>query len=507
MSDHHDENEHREPSMEDLWAQATEENEPLVRTEALIEIARRRRVEGEFWASIGAAQSALDIFEGLHNQEQVGFSHMHIGRCYQQLKEYDDALESFSKAGECFQAVADDANRGDALRALGDTYEALGKPDEAALVRRNAIEMLASAESFTRAGIAALDLGESLGREGRQTEALEVFEQAEQYFQKVEDLIGVARANDRKAAAMIDLNQMDDAIASLWNALITASYIEDEERTRWARYRLGWTMVTVGDYVNALEMLDQAVADYKAVKNFAVAALCDLQRAHAFNAMGQLDKASQLYREVRTVFQGTNNLNDALLALVNIGENQTRAGNLLDSENTFAKCLEEAVKLEDEWLERSVRVRYAEVELFLNKPTEALEMLEGASPEEWGDDVTEKARHFNVLAKALIAAGRAQDAKSHLEKVLDLNLNQSLPYEAAKAYEMMAAVVADVSDEESNQLLAQAIALYLASGQDALAREQSKRFVPSDNSQAVQMLNRVFSQTQAEEPAATDTPE
>lgn len=506
MSGNEEGNEHREPSMDDLWALATEDNEPLVRTGALIEISRRRKDEGEYWAAIGAAQSALDIFEGLNNNEQVGFSHMQIGRCLRLLKENNDALESFAKAGECFQAVADDANRGDALRAMGDTYEALDKPDEAALVRRDAIKLLASVESYTRAGIAALDLGESLGRAGKQSEALEVFQQAADYFKQAEDVIGGIRANDRIAAALIDLNRLDDALAHLWDAVITADYIEDEERSRWGRYRLGWTMVTAGDYTNALSMLEEAVTAYKAVNNFAVAALADLQRAHAYNAMGQFDTASMLYRQVRSVLKSTNNPGDALLALVNVAENQTRSGSLLDSEDTFAKCLAEAIEIDDEWMQRAIRVRYAEVEILLDKPQEALEALQPADAEAWGDDVVEKARHYNVLAKAFIGVGKEEDAVGILERVLELNLSKSLPYEAAKAYEMLATSIKGMSEDESNQLMAQAIALYLASGQDAKARELSLRFLPNDSNQAVQMLKREFDQQSSyvAEPAAPE---
>ena len=494
MSDHEDGHEHREPTMDDLWAQATEENEPLVRTAALIEISRRRKHEGEYWAAIGAAQSALDIFEKLNSHEQVGFSHMQIGRCLQLLKENTDALESFAKAGEAFQAVADDANRGDALRALGDTYEALDKPDEAALVRRDAINLLAAAESYTRAGIAALDLGESLGRAGKQAEALEVFYQAGEYFKKAEDVIGSIRANDRIAAALIDLNRIDEALSHLWEAVITADYIEDAERSRWGRYRLGWTMVTAGDHANALTLLEEAVTEYKSVNNYGAAAMADLQRAHAYNALGQFETASMLYRQVRSVLKSTNNPGDALLALVNVGENQARAGSLLDSEDTFSRCLTEAIEIEDEWMERAVRVRFAEVQIMLDKPQAALEVLDGTDPESWGDDIADKARHYNAFAKALIGVARGQDALGKLERVLYLNLSNSLPYEAAKAYEMMATGVSGISDSESNQLLAQAIALYLASGQEAKARDLSQRFLPSDNSQAVQMLKRRFDQ-------------
>jgi len=496
--------EEKEPTLNELWANTTEEHDPQVRTESLVELARRLRSVGEFWRSIGAAQTALDIFAERGDQAQVGHSHMHIGRCYIQLEEYNDALDSFAKAGECFQEIADDTHRGDALRALGDAYEALEKPDEAALVRRDAISLLVSAQAYTRAGIAALDLGESQGRAGRQSEALATFEEAYKYFQEVEDITGTIRAHDRIAAAQIDLGRVDEALEHLWEAMMLAHYVDDQDRYRWGQYRLGWTLVIAGDYELAIQLLKSAVKSFKKVGQFGLAALADLQRAHAMNALGKSDRATHIYRQVRAVFNSLGNDHDALLASVNVAENQARSGNHLDARETYAKCLAEAVKIEDEWLERAIRVRAAETELVLGGTDLAVELLEATEPDAWGEDLSEKARHYNVYARALIAADRQDEARSKLEKVIELNLTQSLPAEAAAAYEMMALNLSDVSEDESKQLLAQAIALYLASGLVDRARELSKGFIPSDNSQAVQMLRREFKHGTSEEPATAE---
>ena len=109
--------------------------------------------------------------------------------------------------------------------------------------------------------------------------------------------------------------------------------------------------------------------------------------------------------------------------------------------------------------------------------------------------------------RLFIAVGRAEDARGKLEKVIELNLSQSMPAAAARAYALMAGSLDGLSDEERSQLKAQAVALYLASGLDAQARELSKTFIPSDNSQAVQMLRREFSQVMAEEPARAEEPQ
>jgi tetratricopeptide (TPR) repeat protein len=486
--------EHEEPSMDELWALTSEAHTYEERTDALMTIAVRLKADEEFWGSIAAAQSAFDIFDKAKDQTNMGHCLLHLGKCFAKLKEFNDALDSFAKAGDCFQSVADDTNRGEALRFLGYVYTDMDKPDEAALVRKDAIALLAASEDFTPAGITALDHGEALGRAGRQSEALESFKLAYKYFQDANDIIGSVRAHDRMAAALIDLGQMSDALDHLRDALALAEYIDDVPRTNWGRYRLGWTLVTVGKYDEALPLLDQAIAGYKAVGNFVSAASCDLQKAHAYNAMGEKARALYLYQTAHAVFESMGDKQSALMAHVNVGENLTTAGNLLKAQECFLEALDEAIEIKDAWLERAIRTRLSEVQLALENPKGALEAIESSNADEWGEDISEKARHLNAQARALIASGKLKEARKLLEKVIELNANQSLPLETARAYEMVLKTLSGASDNEISQITAQAISLYLAAGQIDSACELSKLFMPADNTQAVQMLRREFDQ-------------
>jgi tetratricopeptide (TPR) repeat protein len=252
--------------------------------------------------------------------------------------------------------------------------------------------------------------------------------------------------------------------------------------------------VTVGKYDEALPLLDQAIAGYKAVGNFVSAASCDLQKAHAYNAMGEKARALYLYQTAHAVFESMGDKQSALMAHVNVGENLTTAGNLLKAQECFLEALDEAIEIKDAWLERAIRTRLSEVQLALENPKGALEAIESSNADEWGEDISEKARHLNAQARALIASGKLKEARKLLEKVIELNANQSLPLETARAYEMVLKTLSGASDNEISQITAQAISLYLAAGQIDSACELSKLFMPADNTQAVQMLRREFDQ-------------
>ena len=500
MSHDHD---HDEPSLDDLWALTSEDNPLEERADALMTIALRLKQEKELWGAIAAAQSAMDLYEKVKDETNVGRVLLELGKTYGQLGEFHDARESFARASSCFQSVADDSNRGDALRYLANVYDDLSQPNEASLVRKDAISILASSQNFTPAGIAALDLGESQGRAGQQAEALESFNLAFKYFQDANDLTGVVRAHDRIAAALIDLGNFNEAIGHLREALALAEYIEDRPRTSWGRYRLGWTLVTIGNHDEAFPLLDQAILDYKSVGDFKSAAECDLQRAHALNAEGNHEDALKIYRTVHAVFVGLGQTSDALMTKVNMGENLASGGNLLQAQQVFSEALAE-IGSSDSWLERATRIRLAEVQLGLNNFSGALEAIETSDASAWGDDVFQKARHLNAQANALILAGRAPEAVDLLKQVIEMNVNQSLPKETARAYELMVETLSGASEVEKTHITAQAIALYLAAGFVDEARDLSRKFMPTDNTQAVQMLRREFGQPNLFEESLTE---
>ena len=477
-------------SMDELWALTTENNDDSMRAKALIEVALRSRRSGDLQDALSAAQAASDIFASLDDTLEVGRSSYFAGTLCNQLERYEDAIELLDRAIEIYRVNASETMIADAIRAKADALMYLDRLDEAHEERKSAVALYESNEAYTPAGIVALDIGEAFGRAGHQSQALESFQEAFRIFQLGGDLIGAGRAHDRIAAALIDLGNLSDAIVHLRDALAIFEYIEDENRLTYSKYRLGWTLVTVGENEEALGWLEQAVAEHKANRKYTEAAQADVQRAHALGSMGRSEEATAIYRSVRAVFEGAGQLEDAYITDVNIATRLMEAGDLFGAEESLHRAIHGAAELDDKWLDRASRVRLAELYYQREQYEAALETLAPTDALSWGENFEQKTRHLNIHAKVLTALGRQDEALPLIETVIGLGLAPSYLGETASAYEQLANIWRDSNKPEVDQIVAQSIALYLAAGFDEKARVLSKLLMPGDTNPATQILRR-----------------
>jgi tetratricopeptide (TPR) repeat protein len=467
-----------EPTMAELWERATEENEYETRTNALVTLAVRLRTKGEYWKSMASAQTALDLFQKAGDQYQVGCSYMHIGECHYLLDNHTDAIEQYSIAADIFQSIANDSARGEALGNLGMSHAAAGNEGEAILAWRNAIEIQISAGDHGKAGRTAIDLGEMLGGKSRQKEALSAFKEALEHFQEANDIFGTVRANDRIAAALIDLGEMTEAVDRLKEALALADYMELGARVAYQKYRLGWTYVLMNRYAEAIPLLEEAAAAQKEVGNFAASAESDLQRGHALRGLGRGEEALELYKTVRAVFQGVNQKSMVANTDLTIGYYLSTQDKLLEAEHPLLSALSIGNELNDLWLQRVARIHLAELYLEREQPAEALAMLSKYEADDWAQDTYRKACYISAKAKALVQLGNISEGRELARQVIDLHATQTMPQEAAEAYELLVVTGDGEDPAELDRLTAMAIANYLAADETAEAVRLSKRMLP-----------------------------
>jgi tetratricopeptide (TPR) repeat protein len=324
--------------------------------------------------------------------------------------------------------------------------------------------------------------GEAQGVRNEQVSALRTFRESLRLFKLGGDYIGSGRAHDRIAAALIDLGDLPEAVTHLRESLNIFEYIKDELRIAYSQYRLGWTLVTMGQNFEAIPLLRRSSETYKANNQFVNAANADTQLAHALSAIGEDDEALDLYRKTRSMYDAAGEMNSAWIADVNA------AGRLLnrDAEAAIAiyrRVIAEAKADNDDFIIQASIVRLAEALCKLETEAgyhEALELLNQVSVEYWGDEIEQRSRHLNALALAYIKVGRTDDAEPLLNQVVNVGLESGFLSESAEANRLLSDIEADRGNlEKSNQLVASAIALFLAAGEDDKARSLSQKLLPT----------------------------
>jgi tetratricopeptide (TPR) repeat protein len=258
---------------------------------------------------------------------------------------------------------------------------------------------------------------------------------------------------------------------------------DDLAFTTYTRYRLGWTLEIAEKSEEALVHLARAREGYGTLDDLLGAARCDHYAANALSHLGRLDEAVEIYRRVRSVFDACGSDDDTAVVDANLASAVEAQGDYTSAAAICRQIVERAREQGEMYLVGTVSTRLAGNLLKLNHPDEAMDAIEEAATY-FSDrqDLLEGSKFLVAKARTLRALNRLDEARSIALSVTDRLSGTTLIGTLAEAYAILAACEeADGNAMEGQRLQAQAIALYLADGQDDVARELSKVFLPSNN--------------------------
>lgn len=481
MNDH-EHNHPREYSDEELWGRTTSED-PFRKGMALLELAQRYYDRRDWDRCLSAAAAARETFNTNENFSEEARAAYFEGLALYRADREEEALSAFQRAAELYRTYASEVELADALNFQGLCYLYLKRIEEMEEPMSSAIALYEGNNKHGAAGFSCLELGESFGRQERQTDALEIFQKCLVNFQKAGDVIGSGRAHDRIAAALIDLARMDEATDHLRQALQIFEYTENEFWWTKAQYRLGWTLVIQNEYAEALPLLEAASRWYKKNEDFVRAADADSQIAHIYGNSGREADARTIYRTVQSVYEAAGQKESASTVEMAFATSLADAGEIHEAIKTFRRMLKRKHVKNDKWLERSVSRRLAGQLLLIGGPEtskEGLMLLLETSPDDWGDNIPERAAHLAATAEAFLHLEQFDEAEKKARAVLEIGAESTYRHHTAASYKVLSDVAErrDHNRDLAEDLLSRAIALYLANGDDAQARELSQRLLP-----------------------------
>ena len=469
-----------EASEDELW-EMLDEATGVDRARILHELGGRAFSDQEFEQSVALAESAAVQAREVGDELLTARSLFGQAAGLRRLGRTKELIDVAMEAADLLRANGEPAEIAECHGMVAAAFSDLGDDTTALEHWSSAARLFESEEHLNEAGRMWMSLGEALGRLGRQAEALEKIDHARSLFRVADEPGAVPWADDRAAAALIDLGRVDEALERLRAALDVREVQRDVPRIAYAHYRLGWTLRLVGQFEEALSHLSIAAELFDELEELEGRARCDLEAANALTSLGQFEEAEDLYRRTRAVFDALGHDSQVVLSDANRAVLLARNGQLQAAADLNLKLVQRAREANITWLLGDISNHLARNLIELDRPLDALEVLNAQDPETMEKPAS--VQSAALRAKALLATGRRAMAARAAEDGLRLAADAELVAERAELYEMRGLSRLPSGNRPraaaAERDLSHAVALYLAAGLTEKARELSTRFLPS----------------------------
>jgi CHAT domain-containing protein/Tfp pilus assembly protein PilF len=449
--------------LEELAEATPAEHERIEAERLMTEAAAHNRRGGAENLRLAAAryEEAARRWRALGRRAEEARCNLMLGGIDASLGRPEPALEHYRQALDLFTGPADEPERMVAWSGMGVAQTALGDPVAAAAAQRQALALARRLGLLHEESKVLNKLGLALHTQGELREALELYRQAldvfdragEQGFWKANVLLNLATVNgslgepeaalastrqvlelqralgDRKgeARALINLGVLyynlgdfGAALAAYEPALALVRELGDRLREGAILHNLGIAYYGLGDDERALRHLEQALAIRRAAGATQAEVRTEIAIASTRFRRSETAAALDVGRRAAEAASAASDRRGEMLARLLLGRRLT-AGEPAAALSELTRALELARRLDDRLNEISALHGLGEAHLALGRPEEAIRNLEPAV--DLGRAVRAPARTveaLTMLARAERRLDRPGEARAHAEEALQL---------------------------------------------------------------------------------------
>lgn len=493
----------------DLWDELPEQS-GSEKADILMELHRRHAVRGDFIQAAGLAEQAAEECVSVDNLARAALCKFAQGRALAAGESLELALEAYLASAELDGKTGDQSEIAADLRAAGDICARLGDFAGAVAHFRNAESLYEAENALDEAGRVALQLARLVAEQGEPVNAVAEAERARELLRRAHDIEQVCVVDDFKAGLLLELDRVDEAVDLLRDCLRIAESTKTDRDDAYARHRLAFALWEQGDAAEALHHLERARGLYVENESPVSVALCDRLAADCLRSLGEADRAEELYRSARAVFDASGFEQDALICDVELSILTHAEARYAEAAGLNSRIFEHATEAEAHGMAYAAVSRWADNLLAAGDAAACIGLLDKhASDSDKDVAVGSTLWRLSIRAQAHHELGQREEALAAAEAAIALMPDDIAAYGKAACYEVRGLNALGVDQRQAERDLGHAIALYLGAGQDEKARALSRHFMPERPASSVQLQpsDGVGSAIYPPQPPALDVPD
>ncbi|WP_062295128.1 tetratricopeptide repeat protein [Nostoc piscinale] len=173
---------------------------------------------GEYQRAIEFFQQSLEIFREIGARDGVGKSLNNLGNAYNSLGEYQRAIEFHQQSLEIKREIGDCNGIGSSLNNLGNAYNSLGEYQRAIKFYQQSLEISREIGDRNSVGNSLIGLGNAYCSLGEYQQAIEFFQQSLEISREIGDIRGEATVWFNLGLTLEKVNRESDALGAYRNA-------------------------------------------------------------------------------------------------------------------------------------------------------------------------------------------------------------------------------------------------------------------------------------------------
>jgi tetratricopeptide (TPR) repeat protein len=296
-------------------------------------------LETAYPASVENAAMLAGHWRAAGDTEKEGYYAAVAGDRALNLSAFGEAIDYFTRALQCLDAVLNPYERAGLLCRLAESYDGLSDYTHALPLFRQSVELARTSENDAIMRDALAGLGSITLNQGRYTEATQQLEECLALFRAGGDQRGEARILNRLGIAQEYQGKVEQGIAYYEQALALYRKIGDKRGEGLLLSNLSDTYVTLGQIDLALDYAQQALVIHKMI-NYRRNQIYDLLHlADAYAHLGELDKALDYFERAQETNREVNERLVACLILNNMSMAYTNLGQLEKAKDCAGRSL------------------------------------------------------------------------------------------------------------------------------------------------------------------------
>ena len=248
-------------------------------------------------------RQAIALWRVLDNRMEIARAYMELGLFYRNRGSHAEAIEALTSASSYLPPERRYFWESFLHNLRGMSYRHLNDTDKAIDSYRSAFTLALADSLWELAGIIRINQGHFFKLRGQTHDALNMFDDAIHYFQRVGAADKEIWARTHKAAAYSFLGKTQLARDELKPALSLLNEKDDPEQRAYVLVQFGWACYIEERFEEAVTNYRQALALYRSLDNYLGEAGTSDRLATALRSMGKYKQAEDCYRRAMAYFE------------------------------------------------------------------------------------------------------------------------------------------------------------------------------------------------------------